>query len=144
MAEILKISDAASLGLHAMAYLASVPEGEPASAGEMARQLGVSEAHLAKVMQRLSQAGLTRSKRGPRGGFVLAKRPEEITLLDIYEAIEGPLRQRECLLGRPVCRSKCILGGLMGELHEKVYSHFSRTLLSDFTLPLPIGAEGSK
>lgn len=50
---------------------------------------GSSRHHVAKVLQRLAQSGLIASKRGPGGGFFLKAKPEKITLLDIYEAIEG-------------------------------------------------------
>lgn len=50
---------------------------------------GASRHHVAKVLQRLAQTGLIASKRGPGGGFYLKAKPERISLLDIYESIEG-------------------------------------------------------
>jgi Rrf2 family protein len=133
MSSALKVSEAASLGLHAMAFLAANP-GKPVAAGRIAERLRASEAHLAKVLQRLSKAGLVRSARGPGGGFSLARRREDIALLEVYEAIEGPLREGKCLFGRPVCGGKqCILGKLVETVNTRVRGHLERTKLSSLT-----------
>ncbi len=132
MHNMIKISEAASLALHTMALLASCP-GEKFSTKVMASRLGVSEAHLAKVLQRLGREGLVRSRRGPKGGFVLAKNPADVTLLEVYEAAEGPLVIRDCLLQQPVCQGHCILGNLLVEISERVRNYFSNTTLADLT-----------
>ena len=131
MQHLLKISEAASLAMHTMGLLAAEP-GRLISTREMAGRLRVSEAHLAKVMQRLGRAGLVRSQRGPKGGFSLLRRPEEITLLEVYEATEGPLREQTCLLGKPMCNGNCIMGGLLERVGDQVRDYFSGTRLSDF------------
>ena len=82
MSGVLKISEAASLALHTMALLASERVG-PMRIHDMARTFDISEAHLAKVLQRLSRAGLVHGTRGPRGGFMLPDGGEETTLLEI-------------------------------------------------------------
>lgn len=132
MQQLLKISEAASLALHTMGILA-VETHRLVSTHEIAQRLRVSEAHLAKVMQRLGRAGLVRSQRGPKGGFALERPPEEITLLDVYEATEGPLTQRKCLLSKPMCNGNCILGGLLESLGSQVRDYFANTRLSDLT-----------
>lgn len=136
MATAFRVSEAASLGLHAMVLLGSHPE-ERVSAGEIAEVLGVSEAHLAKVMQRLAHVGLVHSTRGPHGGFVLAKACDEITLLDVYEAIEGPLAETTCLLHTPVCDGACFLGDLLDQVNTLVREHLSRTKLCDLPCAFP-------
>ncbi len=128
MSVALRVSEAAVLALHAMALLGS-RSGERVAAGEMAETLGVSEAHLAKVLPRLVQAGLVRSTRGPGGGFVLARRPEQINLLEVYEAIEGPLTEVECLLEAQVCGGDCIFGGLLTEVNNLVRTHLQKRTL---------------
>ncbi|MCB2225173.1 MAG: Rrf2 family transcriptional regulator [Desulfarculaceae bacterium] len=131
MQHLLKISEAASLAMHTMGLLAAEP-GRLISTREMASRLRVSEAHLAKVMQRLGRAGLVRSQRGPKGGFSLLGKAEEITLLEVYEATEGPLREQHCLLGKPMCDGNCIMGGLLERVGDEVREYFSTTRLSDF------------
>ena len=133
MSGILKMSEAASIAMHGMVYLAGHPEG-PVSVADIAHQLKSSEHHLSKVFQRMTRAGLLKSRMGRRGGFVLAKATGSITLLEVYEAIEGPLRIDSCLLARRVCGGKkCILGDLLKEVGKKTKNHLSKTKLSQLT-----------
>ncbi len=126
---ILKISDALALGLHAMAYLAKEP-GKPKRVKEIAEILEASEAHLSKVLQALARAGLLKATRGPRGGYVLNKAPEDITLLEIYEIISGPLEDQRCLFRKPLCDGKsCLLGNLLQDVNRLVREKFSHTTL---------------
>ena len=97
MSEVVIISEAVTLALHGMGLLR---KGDRMSAKNMAASLDVSEAHLAKVFQRLVRVGLVRSTRGPSGGFDLVKDPADISLLDIFVAIEGGVPVgRHCILG---------------------------------------------
>jgi Rrf2 family protein len=131
MANVLRISEAATLALHTLALLAGRP-GEIHSTHRIAEVLEASEAHLAKVLQRLARMGLVRSIRGARGGFVLGKKPDEVTLLEIYEAIDGPLRPSTCLMGHQVCADHgCILGSLLEEINRDVKTHLSSQKLSE-------------
>jgi Rrf2 family protein len=128
---VLKVSEAASLALHTMVALAMNPDRLLTTA-EIAANLKASEAHLSKVMQRLVKAGLVRSVRGPHGGFALNTRPEEVTLLDIYELMDGPFVPSACLFSKPVCDGHCILGGLLKDVDEQVRQHFARSTLAEF------------
>ena len=130
MANLIKISEAASLGLHTMAILANRQEGR-ATSQEIAGLLGASVHHLAKVMQRLVRAGLVDSTVGPRGGFVLAKPAGRIKLLDIYEVIEGPLGKPECLLADQICSGDdCLLGDLVHRLNGEIRTYLKQTTLA--------------
>lgn len=133
MANVLRISEAATLALHTLALLASRP-GEILSTHKIAGRLDASEAHLAKVLQRLARMGLVRSIRGARGGFMLGRDPEGVTLLEAYEAIDGPLRPSTCLMGHRVCRDRgCILGNLLEEINHEVRERLSSQRLSELT-----------
>ncbi len=118
MSSLIGISEAASIGWHAMIVLASSGD-KLCSTAEIADRLQVSGAHLSKVLQRLTKAGLVDAVRGPHGGFSLGKPATEMTVLDIYEAIEGPLQERKCLLREPICNGKCcIIGDLFHRIDE--------------------------
>lgn len=133
MATTLRISEAASLALHSMAYIGANP-GRLITSREILSALRVSDTHLMKVLQRLVKAGLIRSIRGPNGGFLLAKRADEITLLDVYEAIEGRIHLGNCLLGDPVCHDKkCILGDLINNVNKKVLDYLSQKDLTQLS-----------
>jgi Rrf2 family protein len=130
MTNAIRISEAGSLALHAMAFLAASPRRR-LTTGEIASELNVSEAHLSKVLQRLAKAGLVRSARGAKGGFELARPRGKVSLLEVYEAIEGPLSTSKCLLGLPVCGARrCILGDLVEVVNKRVRDHLSKTRLS--------------
>ena len=131
MPEAFRISQAASLALHAMALLAS-RRGGTLSTGEMARRLGASEAHLSKVLQRLLRAGLLASSRGPKGGFSFPKGDEGVSLLEVYECIEGPFEPQECLLGEPACGGReCVLGRVLERVNRDVRDYLARTRVGD-------------
>ena len=124
-----RISDATSLAMHTMVLLAGAP-GEVVSTRRIAGALNASEAHLSKVLQRMVKAGLVRSIRGPKGGFQPARPCDTMTLLDIYEAIEGPLIEKRCLLPQPVCDgTDCILGELLAQTNQQMRELLSHTTL---------------
>ncbi|MFH1998921.1 MAG: Rrf2 family transcriptional regulator [Planctomycetota bacterium] len=131
MTNLLKISEAASLALHTLVFLAG-QGGERFSAKAIASELQGSEFHLSKVLQRLSRAGLVTSIRGPKGGFTISEEGEEAYLLDVFEAIEGPLELKSCIAGIKVCqRETCILGGLTDSIHQQFKEYMSKTRVKE-------------
>jgi Rrf2 family protein len=57
----------------------------------IAKQYNIHSEYLLKIMQQLAKANVLRSKRGPHGGYSLARLPKKITMLEVLEAVEGPL-----------------------------------------------------
>ena len=130
MGRIVNVSEAAALGLHAMIHLAN-HDGQTVPVAEIAESLDASANHMSKVLQRLARAGLVRSLRGPAGGFALARPTDAITLLDVYEEIDGPLRSDACLFGLPVCEGQfCVLGGVLASVTEQVRAYLAETTLA--------------
>lgn len=84
--------------LRAAVYLATRP-GQPATTDEVAKRTQVPVAYLAKILQGLSKAGLVRSQRGVGGGVSLAVHPEDLTLLEVVNAVEPIKRINICPLG---------------------------------------------
>jgi Rrf2 family protein len=110
--------------------MATMP-GQSLSTKAIARNFAVSEAHLSKVLQRLGKVGLLRSTRGPHGGFILTRQPGEVTLLEVFEAIEGPLAPADCLFQSAVCDgSSCVLGQVLKEVNDHFVDHLSNTTLA--------------
>ena len=132
MSSILRISEAANLGTHALVYLSLERECSPCSAGVIAKSLGASESHLAKVMQRLVAAKMVRSTRGARGGFTITAAPAHTSLLAILEAIDGPMVGSGCLLGRESCLVHlCWLADLERDAIDLVHKHLGSVTLAD-------------
>ena len=130
MSTMLRISEAASLAMHTMAFLAARGD-EPASTKQVAEALGASAEHLAKVLQRLTKVGMVRSVRGRKGGFALGKRGAGLTLLEVYEAIEGPFVARTCLLRIPMCTGReCLLGRLVDTVNKQFVEALGGTSLA--------------
>jgi Rrf2 family protein len=103
----------------------------------MAREFGVSAAHLAKVLGRLERAGLVLGTRGPAGGYVLARPARLVSLAQVFEAVEGPLSDRRCPFDVPVCDGNgCLLGGYFRVLNRKAAAKLNRTKLSNVHLKL--------
>jgi Rrf2 family protein len=130
MTNILNVSEAVALGIHAMCLIASKTDTILTSL-DMASRLKASRAHLSKVMRQLVKEGLVRSYSGPTGGFTLQKRNAQISLLDIYEAIEGKFIPSDCLVGRPICSGKkCVFGGLLKNVNKEIKEYLDKTTLS--------------
>ncbi len=139
MKGILRLSEAASMAYHALAVLSANPD-RFLTAGEISRMISGSEAHLAKVMRRLVRDELVRSTRGPGGGFKIAKPADEITLLDIYEAVEGKFRMADCMLDDPCCEeNNCIMGSLIRSVSIEILEYFRSRKLSDFAESCKLG-----
>ena len=131
MSNILKISEAASIALHAMSILAK-NQDELVSVKDIASQLGISGNHLSKVLQRLVKAELVISIKGNKGGFKLAKSPEIISFLEVYEAIDGKFKDSACLLNKPSCPQTCIMGDLTTSINKQVKNFFKNTNITEF------------
>ena len=115
MSKIFSMSEAASIAIHSMVLIARSTTG--INAVKIAEQTGQSKNHISKVAQRLVKNDLLKSVRGPAGGFSLKKRPEKITLLDIYESIEGPLEITDCPFANEVCHfDQCIMGNVVNKM----------------------------
>ena len=130
MSRIIQLSEASSIVLHTMILLAGEFE-ETKSAREIAEVLNISEAHLAKVIQQLARAGLVLTARGPKGGVRLAREPDDITFLEIYETIDGKLAGEHCLLhtegGCPF--RDCIFGDVLDRMSAEIREKFANTTL---------------
>lgn len=127
---LLKISEAATIALHAMMMLAKNQE-KLISVKTIAKAINVSPNHLSKVMQRLNKAGFIESIKGFNGGFKLTMNPEEISFLKIYETFDGKLKCGNCLLTNN-CEKDCIFGDLISSVNKQVKDKFTQTKLSDF------------
>ncbi len=133
MSNPLKISEAASLAIHAAGILAGTDGGQ-ASAEAMADALGVSKSPLVKVLQRLAKAGLVRSSRGPGGGYSLTRPPLEVSIREVYEMVEGPMDVDTCAMEVPTCGwASCILGDIFGRVGKEVSEQLEKMTIADFS-----------
>ena len=92
------ISQTAEYALRAIVYLAD-QDGEAQTTAQIAAATQVPAGYLSKVMQGLSRARLVNSQRGLRGGFTLVDKPDELSVLDVVNAVDPIRRFHECPLG---------------------------------------------
>ena len=92
------LSQTTEYALRIMVELASHPDAAT-TISELARTTKIPSDYLAKVLRQLSRAGLVRSQRGPNGGSVIARDPEEVSVLDVVQAVDPLKRIETCPLG---------------------------------------------
>ena len=131
MSKIVSMSEAASIALHGVILIAREKQGM--NVVRIAESTSTSKHHVAKVMQRLVKSGYLVSHRGPRGGFELKKKPEEITFLEIYETIEGSIEINTCPMNKPVCPfDKCILNNVTSKMSKEFRDYLSKQTIDQY------------
>jgi Rrf2 family protein len=101
----MQITRQADYALRAMLFLARPRQDskKPATTSQIAEEQKIPPSFLAKIVSQLSIAGLIHTSRGASGGVKLARKAEEISLLDVVEAIDGPITLNECTLDPATC-----------------------------------------
>jgi Rrf2 family protein len=133
MQHVLRISRKIDYGLRAMVYLASILPESVVPFREIARQMDVPEDFLAKILKTLVDQGLVKSARGPHGGYSLGRKPEEISFLEVIEAVEGPVALNVCLDGDDACghSSSCTMVSVWRQGQEKMLDVYRQAKLSN-------------
>ena len=98
----MQITRQADYAVRAVLYLAKNGE-ERAATSQVAQEQNIPPSFLAKIISQLSIAGLLHTSRGARGGVTLARQPDEISLLEVIEAIDGPIQLNECVGESAAC-----------------------------------------
>ena len=93
----MQLTRAADYAVRVMIHLASLPAGTRLPLGTLAAAIDVPESFLSKVLQSLTRAGLVASRRGTDGGFMLSPDISNATMLDVIQAIDGPIQLNVCL-----------------------------------------------
>ncbi len=132
------LSKSAEYGIRATLHLASLEEERYVSIRAISDQLNISFHFLTKIFQKLTQAGMIRSFRGPNGGVALARAATQITLLDLIVAIDGPALFQECVLGLPGCgeRKPCPLHEAWGPERDRLKALFEETTVATMATDL--------
>ncbi len=99
----MQITRQADYALRAMYYLSKLEPTERAATSLIADEQRIPPSFLAKIISQLSIAGLIHTSRGARGGVSLARPPENISILEVVEAIDGPLTLNECTHSIDAC-----------------------------------------
>lgn len=126
------ISGTTQYALRAVLFVAEHGSEEPVRVDAIARGLNVPRNYLSKTLHTLARAGVLRSGRGPRGGFQLVGRPDEISLARVAAPFDD-LGSRTCLLGRDVCgwKNPCSVHPHWEEVSNALQSFFRDTTIAD-------------
>ncbi len=99
----MQITRQADYAMRAVAYLANLGPDRRAATSQIAENQRIPPSFLAKIVSQLSVAGLLQTSRGARGGVTLARSPDEISFLEVVEAIDGPILINECVADGNAC-----------------------------------------
>jgi FeS assembly SUF system regulator len=138
MLRVTKLTDYATVVLTA---LAACP-GEVLSAAELAERAGLEMPTVAKLLKPLAQVGLVEGFRGSHGGYRLAKAATDISLVEIVEAMEGPLGMTECSLHDGACgiEHSCGVRANWRRINDVVADALRNVTLAQMLVPPPRSA----
>ncbi len=134
---MLRINRETDYGIVILSAMARSP-GERFNASQLAAAHGLPQPMASKVMKQLVHAGLLRSYRGAKGGYGLLRSPEEISVAQIIEALEGPIAFTECVEdGTGSCDhvDGCTAGGIWSRVSAAVYQALHGVTLAEMARP---------
>ncbi len=119
--------------VHGLLFLAMKQGSETVLVNEIARAQNLPESYLAKIFQNLAKAGLVKSYRGAKGGYRLALPPDEITLRDVTEAVEGTAPLFKPLYDRRECQfgSDCLIRETFKRAEKSMYTELEKVTLQE-------------
>ena len=122
------ITRATEYAIRAILYMSRRPSGEIVYKKDICKAQDITPAFLTKILQPLIKDGIVGSQRGVGGGFYLAKKPSEITLLDVIKSQEGPVYLNQCLIEEGACEREffCPIHGAWAEIRQDFMKTLSR------------------
>ena len=132
----MQITKQADYALRAIVYLARLEKDDKASTSKIANAQNIPPSFLAKIISQLSIAGLIHTSRGARGGVALARNPAEISVLDVIQAIDGPVILNECTENPDSCpfHKSCPMFKIWCETREMLVKKLSGATFSSINV----------
>jgi Rrf2 family protein len=133
LSSFVHISEASTIALHSLALISRTRE--KLNASRLAEITMFSKHHLAKVLHVLVKHNYLSSLRGPNGGFELSKDPGKISLLEVYELMEGQLETFQCAVTCKKCYfDVCIFGNHPHRFSNEFRAYLKEKNINDFTI----------
>jgi Rrf2 family protein len=125
----MQITRQADYAIRAVRYLARLGPNQRAATSTVAQEMKIPPSFLAKIISQLSIAGLLHTSRGARGGVTLAREAGEISMLDVVEAIDGPILLNECVGDPANCTfsEDCMVHPIWAEVQETLVKRLRET-----------------
>lgn len=129
----MKFSAKGEYGIRAIVDVALYAEEGPRAVNLIARRQGIPIRFLEQVMNALRKGGLVESYRGAAGGYRLARPPEEITLADVVQAVEGPIALMDCVAESGSCdrTTECVIREVFCDVQNSVIDTLTAVTLAD-------------
>jgi Rrf2 family protein len=129
----MQITRQADYAVRAVLHLARAGNTERSATSAIAKEQNIPPSFLAKIISQLSIAGLLHTSRGARGGVTLAREPKEITLLEVVEAIDGPIQLNECVANEGVCtfEDNCPIRSVWCDAQDELVGRLRKTNFAD-------------
>ena len=129
----MKLSTRSRYGTRMMLDLAQHYDQGPIQIGDIAKRQDISVKYLEQLIIPLKKANYVKSVRGPKGGHVLGKLPQEITVGDIVKVLEGGISLSDCIENPHTCNnsSNCLTRGLWTEATKAMYEKLNAVTLSE-------------
>ncbi|WP_440995693.1 SUF system Fe-S cluster assembly regulator [Arhodomonas sp. SL1] len=140
---MIRINRETDYGIGILSMLAR-DAGARVTASTLAERRGLPQPMVSKILKHLARAGILVSYRGAKGGYGLARDPDEITVAEIIAALEGPIALTECVEeGVEACQysSYCTVSGNWGRINRVVQEALARITLAEMSAPEP-GIDG--
>lgn len=130
----MQITRQADYAVRAVLYLAQLGPDRRAATSQIAEDQQIPPSFLAKIVSQLSVAGLLQTSRGARGGVSLARPPEQISLLEVVEAIDGPILLNECVSPNGVCTfgDDCPMRPIWCDAQSELVERLNKTTFDHF------------
>jgi Rrf2 family protein len=130
----MQITRQADYAIRAVLYLSKLGPTERAATSTVAQEQHIPPSFLAKIISQLSIAGLLHTSRGAHGGVTLARSAEQITLLEVVEAIDGPIALNECVTDQDACSfgDDCPLRPVWCEAQDELVKRLKNTNFAQF------------
>jgi Rrf2 family protein len=131
----MQITRQADYAVRAMVYLVQLGADRRAATSQIAQEKQIPPSFLAKIVSQLSVAGLLQTSRGAHGGVSLARPPEAISLLDVVEAIDGPILLNECVEDSGACvfGESCQIKPVWCDAQRELVERLKTTTFAYFT-----------
>jgi Rrf2 family protein len=135
----MQLTRAADYAVRVMIHMAGLPPGTRTSRTELANAAGCPDQFLSKVLQDLTRAGLVVSHRGNTGGFELPTVRETASVLEVVEAVEGPLRLNVCLAHDHACERQqwCPAHTMWAKAQEALTGVLRSTTITELAKQVP-------
>ena len=132
---MLKLTKKADYGLMAMKHLAEHAHNGACSAKDVAESYGIPPEVLAKILQRLTKAGLLQSQHGINGGYTLARAANEISAYEVIRAIDGPLFITSCITVRGECdqTQRCTIREPLRKVNRSIEEVLKKIKIAEMT-----------